>query len=428
MRTFARLRILAGLLAVPLILSAQAPPPPTASQEGDGFWASGLFEEAEAAYDRALASAGDDARAHHGRARVLAARGHLDEALGEASSAVALAPSDAEIHHTVGFIYQRQRRFRDASREFSTYLGLLSRQDRSSKGVWTRAEIRFLNSFDGRMPLDIAGDAARQSWTVPIRIEREKVLVKVRVNGGRPSEFVLDTGAEQTVVSRDVARRSGVVPITYIQTAGVGDIGLRGLQVGRIDALEIGGLKIKNVPCVIKNPPLGAMPTREPESFSPVALGLSMRVDYAKGELTMARALPETAYSTTLPLRMYRLATVRGVVNGQPASFVVDTGGEVISISQATAEHAPTPSTSRRIPLKVYGTSGWDHNAFLMPDVDLEFDSIRFTKIPVVVLNLNAPSELLGFRLGGIVGHKFLSKYRVSIDLARSIVGLESGG
>jgi hypothetical protein len=84
------------------------------------------------------------------------------------------------------------------------------------------------------------------------------------------------------------------------------------------------------------------------------------------------------------------------------------------------------PNPYRRIPLKVYGTSGWDKDAFLMPNVDLEFSSIRFSKIPVVVLNLRAPSSLLGFQLGGIVGHKFLSKYRVSIDLVRSVVGLDS--
>ena len=76
--------------------------------------------------------------------------------------------------------------------------------------------------------------------------------------------------------------------------------------------------------------------------------------------------------------------------------------------------------------MKVYGTSGWDKDAFLMPNVDLEFNSIRFSKIPVVVLNLRAPSALLGYELGGIVGHKFLSKYRVSIDLERSVVGLDN--
>ena len=87
-----------------------------------------------------------------------------------------------------------------------------------------------------------------------------------------------------------------------------------------------------------------------------------------------------------------------------------------------TVRRTPTA----RIPLKVYGTSGWDKDAFLMPNVDLEFNSIRFSKIPVVVLNLRAPSALLGFQLGGIVGHKFLSKHRVSIDLVRSVVGLDA--
>src|SRR6476620_1737240 len=140
----------------------------------------------------------------------------------------------------------------------------------------------------------------------------------------------------------------------------------------------------------------------------------------------MGRALPETTYATTLPLTVFRLATVRGMVNGQPATFVVDTGGEVISISQATAGQMTDANAYRRIPLKVYGTSGWDKDAFLMPNVDLEFSSIRFSKIPVVLLNLRAPSALLGYELGGIVGHKFLSKYRVSIDLDRSIVGLDN--
>jgi hypothetical protein len=183
---------------------------------------------------------------------------------------------------------------------------------------------------------------------------------------------------------------------------------------------------VRNVPCLIKNPPLGDLPSREAESFSPLALGLSMRVDYVRRQLVMARVLPQASYATELPLSLYRLATVRGIVNGQPATFVVDTGGEVISISQATAGQMTSPGTYRRIPLKVYGTSGWDKDAFLLPNVDLEFSSIRFSKIPVVVLNLKAPSALLGFQLGGIVGHKFLSKYRVSIDLARSVVGLDS--
>ena len=108
------------------------------------------------------------------------------------------------------------------------------------------------------------------------------------------------------------------------------------------------------------------------------------------------------------------------------ANFVVDTGGEVISISTATATALNKPQTGRRIALKVYGTSGWDDDAFLMPGVDLAFDTIQYRNFPVVVLNLNAPSALLGFQLGGIVGHKFLSKYRVAIDLERSVLRLKN--
>ena len=119
-------------------------------------------------------------------------------------------------------------------------------------------------------------------------------------------------------------------------------------------------------------------------------------------------------------MRVHRLAMVRGVLNSNyPAYFVVDTGGEVISISADTASALPAIAASGSIPLQVCGTSGWDRDAFLLPGNDLDFDRIEYRNFPLVVLNLRAPSVLLGFQLGGIVGHKFLSNYRVSMDLAQ---------
>ena len=57
-------------------------------------------------------------------------------------------------------------------------------------------------------------------------------------------------------------------------------------------------------------------------------------------------------------MRIHRLAMVRGMLNStHPAYFVVDTGGEVISISADTASVLPA-SPFRRIPLRVWGTSG----------------------------------------------------------------------
>jgi predicted aspartyl protease len=104
---------------------------------------------------------------------------------------------------------------------------------------------------------------------------------------------------------------------------------------------------------------------------------------------------------------------------------VVDTGGEVISISAETATALAIEPTGRKIALRVWGTSGWDRDAFLMPGMNLDFDRIEYRNIPLVVLNLRAPSILLGFQVGGIVGHKFLGGYKVAMDLANSELRLE---
>src|SRR5690606_42060167 len=65
-------------------------------------------------------------------------------------------------------------------------------------------------------PLDF-GDRTGP-FTVPVRIVGNKVLVRGRVNGGTPVDFVLDTGSEQVVLSGRVAARAGVRPVTYVQS------------------------------------------------------------------------------------------------------------------------------------------------------------------------------------------------------------------
>jgi predicted aspartyl protease len=239
-------------------------------------------------------------------------------------------------------------------------------------------------------------------------------------------DFVLDTGAEQTVISRETQSRLGIRSIVNILSAGVGDLGVRELELTRLDDLEIGTLKVHNVPSIIKNPPLSGLPTREMESFSPLALGLSVVIDYDKNLLLMGPELPKEPVDVELPLRLHRLAMVPGQVDGGSASFILDTGGQVISISTDTASGLDRGDV-KQIPLKVYGASGWDRDAFLLPGVDLAFSpQILYKNYSVVVLNLRAPSVLLGFRLGGIVGYKFLSRYRVAIDLNKSVVQLTS--
>ncbi len=89
---------------------------------------------------------------------------------------------------------------------------------------------------------------------------RTRSSSRAQVNGGRWADFVLDTGSEQTTISRQVAQSGGVAPITYTLSAGVGEVGLRGLQLARLNTFEVGTLKVHDVPVLIKNPALRGIP------------------------------------------------------------------------------------------------------------------------------------------------------------------------
>lgn len=395
----------------------------------DALWSVGHFEESAAAYRQALALSPDLPAANHGIARVLDARGRTTEGLASIELAIEQEPDTAEYRHTRAYLLERLRNYAVAADELERYITLLPKNGFKDQIKLARARIKFLRHFKDREPLRMEAGMADQVHVVPFRVEREKLFVKVKVNGRWTRELVVDTGAEMTVLSEDSARAARVYSVAETLSAGVGEVGLRRLKLARIASLEVGTLRVEHVPAMIKDPPLRRVPTQEIDAISPLALGLSMRVDYTRNELLMARTLPaaETPADVEMPLWMHRLATVRGKVNGDtPAAFVVDTGGQAISISRTTAVGLEQLGRFRRIPLKVYGSSGWDRDAFLLPGVDLEVDDVMMARSSLVVLNLRAPSVLLGYEVGGILGHKFLSRYTVSLDLGSGLMQLHN--
>ena len=392
----------------------------------DGFWGYGLFDEADRIYDEVLAQVPSSPRARHGLARSLAARNLHTEALTEIQAAIALSPTDPILHHTHGTILRGLRRYEAAAEAFEQYVTVLPRVRDTAQLEYARSEVSFLRSFGDRVPFEMSLDE-EEIHTLPFDLLNDKIIIQGRVNGSDPVELVVDTGAEQMVLSQELAERVGVAGITRTISAGVGEVGMRGLDLGRIDSLILGSLEVRNIPAIIKNPPLtlaGIPRRRVPDSISPIALGLSAIIDYRSRELVLAKVLPEEPAEIELPMRVQRLAVVRGVINEEHAkSFVVDTGGEVISISLGTAA-VLRMTPPRYIPLRVFGTSGWDEDAFLLPGVNLAFRDIKYDNFSVVVLNLHRPSALVGFHIGGIIGYAFLSDYRVSMDLARSVLRL----
>jgi Flp pilus assembly protein TadD len=391
---------------------------------GDALWAAGFFDEADQDYARALVVDPRSGRARYGIARSLSSRSRLTEALGEVERGLESSPGDSDLYAVRGTVLERLNRFEDAARAYDESANLLPTREPAAIAI-ARNRATLLRSFARRPPLDVSDEDANSTHTLPFKLVNNKIVVLGRLNGMQV-EWVLDTGAERTGISPETASAAAIRTVTSTLTAGVGQPGVRRIRLGRADTVELGSLKVHNVPVAIRAPTIGGAARWQGQSLSPIALGFSVSVDYARKRVVLARALPESAAAGfTLPMRIQPLPLIRGTLNSMhPAYFVVDTGGEVISIGADTADLLGMES-ARHIRLRVLGMSGPDEDAFLLPGVDLDFQGVSLRRVGLAVLNLRAPSVLLGYQVGGIVGHNFLSRYRVSIDVARSEVRLE---
>lgn len=412
--------------AASLVESAPANPRAIAVL-GDALWAAGRFTEAEAAYEKAIGIDPSDSRARHGRGRGLAARGRLVEGLADIEAAVSVDPREEAYLYSMSEVLEQLRRFPEAADALDHYREVMPDKKQNNSARWATAQAALLRGFGKMKPFEI--ESPGETFTIPFKVENDKVIVQARINGGQPIDVVVDTGAEHTSLTPDVARTARVEPLSVVPTAGIGErgVGFRDLQMGRIDRLEIGSLKARNVTCFIKSPSLTNVPISENQGFAPLALGMSVSIDYAKHEMTLAKQIPKETTGIRLPLRMQRLAMVRGTVNGTfPATFIIDTGGELgLVVSGRLADSLNMDPAVRRIPISVYGTAGRDRTATILPFVDVAFGAgVGAKQASVAVLNLDAPSFLLGIDIGGIVGHGFLSKYKVTFDLQHGELAL----
>ena len=162
-----------------------------------------------------------------------------------AQAALKESPRDPEIHHTVGAIFERMRRYEQAAAAYMNYINLLPNKDRSEKAAWSRSQIRFLKSFGEREPIALDERAAEQLHTIDFRLVDDKVIVKARVNGGQTCRTSCSTPApsRRRCRARPRPRRASVRSPTR-SVPGVGEVGLRGLQLGRLDSFEVGTLKL----------------------------------------------------------------------------------------------------------------------------------------------------------------------------------------
>ena len=308
---------------------------------GDALWASGLFEQAEAKYQEALAGTPELARGLHGMARSLAARSQLEPAMVQAQAALRLAPRDLEIHHTVGAIYERSHKFEEAAAAYTNYVNLLPNKDTSYKASWSRNEIRFLRSFGATRAVRGGARHGREAVHDPVQAGERQ--------GGRPgqSERRARTGLRRGhgvgehghhAADRAAPRR----PADHADAQRGRRRRRASRPAARADRLA-GDRRVQDAQRPVPHQESAARAPRPADARNrePVAAGARLLDDdrlQDQADHAGQAAFPLEPADFELPLRLHRLATVQGTIDGsRHANFIIDTGGEVISISQASA-------------------------------------------------------------------------------------------
>ena len=168
----------------------------------------------------------DSSRARYGVARSLAATSHLEEALD-----MALAASAGRAARRRDPLAGRRHLRAPASLRAGGQCLSQLHQPAAQQGSQREGRV---GARAGRVPRCRSAMPARGHRRAgpehaphdPLHAEKEKIVVKAKVNGGKPQDFVLDTGSEETVMSRETASRERVRPITYTLSAGVGEVGI----------------------------------------------------------------------------------------------------------------------------------------------------------------------------------------------------------
>ena len=92
--------------------------------------------------------------------------------------------------------------------------------------------------------------------TVPVFRVGRSLVVQARLNGSRDAKLIVDTGADITILSNQVARDAGILPSSYINTVTLNTAGgpVRA-DVARLDAIAVGTAEVSHVPVALHDLP-----------------------------------------------------------------------------------------------------------------------------------------------------------------------------
>lgn len=396
---------------------------------GAALLAAGKFDDARKIFYTAIKLNRREGLAWAGYGLLDFYENRIDESIENLKMATLLEPSEPDFIFALAQVSARAERYKEAADAYFKFLSV-SRGDNDERKTRIKGLIRFLRFLGSKSRLYELSGADQTS--VPLMLTGNRPIINIKVNGGKETlNFVLDTGSGISVISDETARKLGLKPVARGgQAKGIGGDGKFDIVYGFLRDVQIGDVKVRNVPVYIR--PFHA---RGLEIDGYIGLSLISKflttIDY--GNLSFAlekrgsdRRNFAAESSISLPLRLTSSGFLSGEVKLEgieyPLNFIVDTGASISVISDELASVHPVNQFEQNEKLRVVGSAGIaeDVPSFRLPQVSFGTHSRR--SVDAVALDLNIINEASGFEQSGILGGNFLRNYRMTFDFKNSRV------
>ena len=412
---------------------------------GAAILASGDFRLSIEEFRTALSLDTEEAMAIAGLAMVDFYENRTADAIVKLRRAVSIDADEPDYLFSLGQAAARSERYKEAADAYERFLLIAPRTD-SDRRARIRGLIDFLRYLGQQNSLyNVSGDRA----VLPFEAFDNRPIIKIRINGSKnPLRFVLDTGSGMSVLSDETARKLGIKAVARGGLArAVGGGGRFEIVYGYVNSMDIGDIRIENIPVYIRQ--FYDMQTPVDGYLGIAALArLVTAVDYGNRRMTLVRPRKGPDLATAVDEQTSRditpglsragidvpvRTTASGFLSGEvtvegikkPLNFIIDTGATVSVLSERAAELDDAIAFIQEDRMRVFGAAGVAENVkiALLPKVVV--GAYTREKISAAVLDLEPINETAGFQQSGILGGNFLRHFRVIFDFQRAIVRFE---
>lgn len=417
---------------------------------GSAILAAGEFRLSIEEFRTALALDENEALAVAGLAMVDFYENRLSLALPALRKAASLDPEEPDYVFNLGQAAARSERYKEAADAYERFL-IVSPKTDADRRARIIGLIDFLRYLGRQGSLYVPAGAVRTS--LPFESFDSRPILQVHINGEEePLRFVLDTGSGMSVISEQTAKRLGLKAVAKGGLArAVGGGGRFEIVYGFLNSLEIGDVRVENVPVYIRKFFDINVPVDGYLGLSVIAKFLTS-LDYGDRRMSMIRQsqsdvveawttirrgegaqalaplLPNDA-TIEVPLRTTSSGFLSGEVGldgfQKKLNFIIDTAATITVVSEKLSQEEQLLDLLQPSKMRVFGAAGVTEDVKLLQLPKVSLGLTMLEKINAAVLDMEPVNETAGFTQSGILGGNFLRHFRIYFDFARGIIRLE---